>query len=111
MKAAQISEYGDVSVVNVVEAAKPQAGPGQILVEVRASSVNPFDSSVRAGFLKDSLTLPMTLGGDVAGVVAEVGDEVSWLHKGDKVWGQSYAVSGDSGSWAEFAPWRPARWV
>jgi len=105
MKAAQISEYGDASVVHVVEIEKPTRKPGQVLVAVHAASLNPYDTMVRAGYVKDMipLELPATLGGDIAGVVAEVGDDVHNFAVGDKVYGEANVVAGNSGAFAEFA--------
>lgn len=105
MKAAQISEYGDVSVVNVVDIEKPVAGEGQVLVEVHASSLNPFDTTVRSGNAQSwaPLQLPATLGGDIAGEVVSVGAGVDSFKTGDKVYGQASAVAGNSGAFAEFA--------
>lgn len=105
MKAAQISEYGDSSVVQINEVAKPTVAEGQILIEVYAASLNPFDSKIRAGFMKDTLplTFPVTLGGDMAGVVVELGAGVADFVIGDKVYGQAHVVGGNSGAFAEFA--------
>lgn len=105
MKAAQISSYGDASVVKIVEVEKPTIKPGRVLVEVHASSLNPFDTMVRAGYLKDAipLELPVTLGGDIAGVIAEVGEDVEGFAVGDKVYGQANVVAGNSGAFAEYA--------
>jgi NADPH:quinone reductase-like Zn-dependent oxidoreductase len=104
MKAAQISEYGDPSVVKVVDIPKPEAREGQVLVEVHASSLNPFDSSVRAGKVQQMVpSLPVTLGGDIAGVIVELGKGVSGFSVGDKVYGQANAVAGNSGAFAEYA--------
>lgn len=104
MKAAQINEYGDASVVQVNEIDKPTVGEGQVLVEVHAASLNPFDTMVRLGYLKDAIKqLPITLGGDIAGVVSELGTGVENLAVGDTVYGQANAVAGNSGAFAEFA--------
>lgn len=102
MKAAQINEFGDASVIKINEVEKPAVGEGQVLVEVYAASLNPFDTAVRSGYLKD-LKLPITLGGDIAGVVLEVGIGVAGFVVGDKVYGQAAAVAGNSGAFAEFA--------
>lgn len=101
MKAAQINAYGPPSVlVTTDDAVKPKPSHGQVLVEVRAAGVNPFDYKVRRGlFQKGSdLQLPATLGGDFAGVIAE-GNYT--LKPGDKVFGQSKSLNGQ-GSFAEF---------
>lgn len=105
MKAAQISEYGGKDVLKVLEASQPKAGAGQVLVEVRAAGVNPFDWKVREGQARQmaELKFPATLGGDFAGVVAELGEGVSGLSVGDEVYGQAGALSG-LGSFAEFTP-------
>lgn len=105
MKAAQFSEYGDASVVKVVDVDTPSAGAGQVLVDVTAVSLNPFDSKLRDGVMKDGipLNLPITIGGDIAGVVGELGDGVEGFAVGDKVYGQANAVAGNSGAFAEFA--------
>jgi alcohol dehydrogenase len=106
MKAAQINSYGEPEVLKITdEVPKPTAQAGQILVEVRAAGVNPFDWKVRAGFMKDFITLnfPATLGGDFSGVVAEIGEGVTGFNVGDEVYGQANAVGGQ-GSYAEFTP-------
>lgn len=105
MKAAQITEYGDASVVKINDTDMPIAKPGQIIVEVHAASINPFDTIVREGYLQQNvpLQLPATLGGDIAGVVAELGEGVTDFAVGDKVYGQANIVAGNSGAFAEFA--------
>ena len=105
MKSAQISEYGDPSIIKINEVEKPSVGESQVLVEVHSASLNPFDSAVRAGYMKEVLPLqfPATLGGDIAGVVVELGDGVDSLALDDKVYGQASVVAGNSGAFAEYA--------
>jgi len=106
MKAAQITKYGGKDVLQTVDdAPKPTAGAGQVLVEVHAAAVNPFDWKVREGYMKEmvALALPATLGGDFAGTVAELDEGVTDLAVGDAVYGQANALSGQ-GSYAEFTP-------
>lgn len=102
MKAAQISEFGGPKVVKVVDVDKPALKEGQVLVEVYASSLNPFDTTVRSGKIT-TFALPATLGGDIAGVITEVDAGVIGFATGDKVYGQANAVAGNSGAFAEFA--------
>ena len=104
MKAAQFSEYGGPSVLKVTEIDKPALSEGQVLVEVHAASLNPFDTKIREGFMKDfmPLELPVTLGGDFAGIVAEVSAGVTNVAVGDKVYGSANAVAGASGAFAEY---------
>ena len=101
MKAAQINSYGDPSVVEINEVEKPTLQEGQVLIEVDAASLNPFDFKVRAGYMKDHmpLTFPFTMGGDFAGSVTEITSSVTDFAVGDKVYGQV----GGGGAFAEFA--------
>jgi alcohol dehydrogenase len=105
MKAAQMNDYGDASVVQVNEVEQPQVVEGKVLVEVQASSINPFDAKLRAGYMKDAMALrfPFTMGGDMAGVVTEIGPGVTGFAAGDKVYGQAAGVAGNSGAMAEYA--------
>lgn len=104
MKAAQIKEYGSPDVIEINEVDIPQAVEGKILVEVKASSLNPFDSAVRSGYMKEMIPLnfPVTLGGDFSGVVNGISGDSNFA-EGDKVYGQANAVAGNSGAFAEFA--------
>lgn len=106
MKAAQIKSYGGKEVMQTVEnVEKPKAGPDQVLVSVKAAAANPFDLKVREGYMKDflKLELPAILGGDVAGTVKEIGENVSGFAVGQAVYGQASAVGGQ-GSFAEYTP-------
>ncbi len=78
MLAARIHTYGPPSVLQVENASEPQCGPRDVLIEVHASSVNPVDFKIRAGYQRGVIRyrLPWTLGLDVSGVVVEVGAKV-----------------------------------
>lgn len=69
MRAARIHGYGGPEVMRLDEVATPRPAEGQVLVKVRAASVNPIDWKMRRGVLKDifPLTFPRTLGRDCAG--------------------------------------------
>ncbi|SHN43351.1 NADP-dependent oxidoreductase [Cryptosporangium aurantiacum] len=88
-KAVRFSEYGDIDVLRVVDVERPVPGAGQVLVEVRATSVNPGEAKIRAGLLHDRwpATFPSGQGSDLAGVVAEVGPGVTGFAPGDEVLG------------------------
>ncbi len=109
MKAAQLKAYGGKEAVVINEISKPEVGEGQVLVEVHAAGVNPIDWKVQLGYLKDfvPLELPVTLGGDPAGVVSEVGSNVTEFKAGDEVYGQGNVLGGGSGSFAEFTLTKP----
>jgi alcohol dehydrogenase len=104
MKAARIEEYGGVDVLSVQEVDKPLLRPGQILVEVRAASLNPFDTALREGKFRDSikLKLPVVAGGDFSGVIIEKNKDVDGFRVGDRVYGQAAAVAGNSGAFAQY---------
>ena len=105
MKAARISEYGHADKIQIVDIEQPTVKPGCVLVSVYAASINPWDIKVREGVVKDMLgmQLPFTLGGDFAGVVQEVGEDVTHVKRGDKVYGEASASGRNSGAIAEYA--------
>ena len=75
MKAVRFHEYGGIDVLRVEEVERPAAGPGQVLVEVRAAGIQPGEVSIRTGVLHERwpATFPSGQGSDVAGVVVEAG--------------------------------------
>lgn len=106
MKAAQLTAYGEKDVLKTIDdAPKPTIQADQVLVEVAAAGVNPFDITVREGRAREmaELDLPATLGGDFAGTIAQVGAKVTGFEVGQAVYGQAGALSGN-GSFAEFTP-------
>jgi len=88
-KAVRFDEYGEIDVLKVVEVPRPVPGPGQVLVEVRAAGINPGEASIRKGLLHAMwpATFPSGEGSDLAGIVAEVGPEVTRFAVGDAVLG------------------------
>src|ERR1700685_2831476 len=102
MKAIRIHQYGGPEVLAQVEMQRPAPGANEVLIKVKAASVNPFDWKVRAGYMKDLLPLvfPATLGLDVSGTVEEVGPGAAQFKPGDEVY-----VSlelGAAGGYAEY---------
>jgi len=84
--------------------ARPLPGPGQVLVQVHASGVNPLDSKIRAGAAAHAKhPLPAVLGMDLAGIVRGVGAGVERWRVGDEVYGLAGGVAGLQGSLAEYA--------
>jgi len=83
---------------------RPQAGPGEVLVRILASGVNPLDTKIRAGNAAHARQpLPAVLGLDLAGVVEAVGPGVTRFAPGDEVYGMTGGVGGVQGSLAEYA--------
>lgn len=106
MKAAQLNSYGGQDALKTVDTAKkPAINDDQLLVQVHAAGVNPFDFKIREGMVRQmaELSFPATLGGDVAGVVAEIGSKVTDFKVGQAVYGLAGALS-SNGSFAEFSP-------
>ncbi|GGK25100.1 quinone oxidoreductase [Streptomyces camponoticapitis] len=102
MRALILQEFGTPLILSEIE--KPTAGPGQVLVKVKASGVNPLDTKIRAGAAAHAkITLPAVLGMDLAGVVEELGAGVTGLAPGDEVYGMTGGVGDLQGSLAEYA--------
>lgn len=102
MRAALLTTFGVDPVVTEVET--PTAGPGQVLVAVAASGVNPLDTKIRAGGAKHAqVHVPAVLGIDMAGVVRDVGGGVTGFAPGDEVYGMTGGVGDLQGSLAEYA--------
>ncbi len=89
MKAVQFDEYGPADVLKVAEVPQPVPGPGQVLVHVRAAGINPGETKIREGLLHSRwpATFPSGQGSDLAGVVEQVGPEVTRVALGDEVIG------------------------
>ncbi len=103
MKAVRIHAYGGVDRLMLEEASRPTPGPDEVLIRVHATSVNPFDCAVRAGYMAGyfNYTLPYIPGTDVSGVVEEVGDLVTNVAPGMPVYTRA-GVTRD-GAYAEYA--------
>jgi NADPH:quinone reductase-like Zn-dependent oxidoreductase len=85
MKAVLIRKHGGPEVLELADVPRPSAGPGEVVVRVRAAGMNHLDTWVRRGMPGVTPPLPMILGSDAAGVVAETGPGVAGLSEGDKV--------------------------
>ena len=86
MKAAYIDKFGGPEVLKVGDLPDPSAGPGQIVVDVAAASINAADWKVRAGEYKQA-NFPLILGRDFSGTVSALGSGVTDLKVGDDVFG------------------------
>ncbi len=97
MKAVRFSQFGGPDVLEIVDLPDPHPGPGQVRIAVRAAGVNPSDWKKRAGLMDREL--PQTLGHEAAGVVDELGEGVTDVAAGDRVFG----FSADGAAQAELA--------
>jgi NADPH:quinone reductase-like Zn-dependent oxidoreductase len=111
MKAAYFNKYGTSEVIEIKDLAKPKPEPKEILVRVKATSINdwdwgvlrgkPFINKVLYGLQKPKINV---LGGDVAGIVEEIGSEVHQFKVGDEVFGDLTPYK-----WGAFAEYTLAR--
>ena len=87
MKAVVVHQYGGPEVLKFEDYPDPVPGPGEVLVRVAATSVNPIDYKRRAGLTKDfyPLRFPGLIGVDVAGTVVKIGPGVEGFSVGDRV--------------------------
>jgi NADPH2:quinone reductase len=101
MKAIRVHKFGGPEVLQLDDVADPKPGPGQVLVEIKAAGVNPVDTYVRSGNYAQLPALPYIPGADGAGVVKALGDGVTRLRAGDRVWvarqaGYAQLAAGDA---------------
>ena len=88
-QAVRFDEYGGIDVLRVTEVDRPVPGPGQVLVRMVAAGINPGEAKIRQGLLAHRwpATFPSGQGSDLAGVVEELGPDVTGLAVGDEVIG------------------------
>ncbi|MAM25714.1 MAG: quinone oxidoreductase [Rhodobacteraceae bacterium] len=106
MKAMTLTAYGPEASFTEGELPRPVAGPGQVLVRVKATSVNTIDTMIKdmGKELPLSPDLPAVLGMDFAGIVEEVGEGVTGYNVGDEVFGCAGGLADLQGALAEFIP-------
>ena len=103
MKAIRVHQFGGPEVLKLEEVPDPVAGPGQVVVDVKAIGVNPVEAYIRTGSYAIKPSLPYTPGNDVAGVVKEVGAGVTSVKAGERV----YSSTTISGAYAQLAICNP----
>jgi NADPH:quinone reductase-like Zn-dependent oxidoreductase len=98
MRAVVLEEFGDVNKLQIEEVEDPQVGACEVLVRVRATSINPVDWKIRRGDSKsrNPVELPAILGRDLAGEVEQTGAGVTGFNKGQRVMALA------AGTYAEF---------
>lgn len=103
MQALTFKRYGKSPEIGFSELPVPVLQPDELLVEVHAAGLNPIDNMIPTGMFKPVMKfqLPATIGSDLAGVVVEVGSQVTRFKKGDAVFASLFDLG--TGSLAEFA--------
>jgi NADPH:quinone reductase len=88
-RAVRFDDYGGIEVLEVRDVARPEPGPDQVLVAVRAAGINIGEAKIRAGLVREIFpaTFPSGQGSDLAGVVEELGAGVKGVAVGDEVIG------------------------
>ncbi|MGI9101853.1 MAG: NADPH:quinone reductase [Terriglobales bacterium] len=99
MKAIRVREFGGPEVLKLDEVPDPKPGAGQVVVRIHAVGVNPVDTYIRTGTYAVKPALPYTPGSDAAGEVESVGEGVTKVRAGDRV----YIYRSLSGAYAEKA--------
>jgi NADPH:quinone reductase-like Zn-dependent oxidoreductase len=101
MRAVQYAQFGGPDVLQVTEVPDPHAGPSEIRVAVRAVGVNAIDWKLRSGAMGGDL--PRGTGAEAAGVVDEVGSEVTGVSQGDRVFGPAAGAAAEFVVMSHFA--------
>lgn len=103
-KSIAIKEFGNPDVFTLAEINIPEVGYGQVLIEVKASSVNPVDYKIRQGLAPGlSPAFPAILHGDVSGVISAVGTGVLDFKIGDEVYGNIGGITQTQGALSQWA--------
>src|SRR5664279_5583951 len=102
MKAIQIHEFGGPEVLKYEDAPKLSPNADEVLIKVFATSVNPVDWKIRAGYAKGKFPVkfPLIPGWDVSGEIEEVGSNIVNFRKGDEVYSRPDPTK--NGTYAEY---------
>jgi NADPH:quinone reductase-like Zn-dependent oxidoreductase len=102
MKALVIRSFGGPEVLKYEEVPRPEPNDDQVLVRVVAAALNPVDTAVRQGYMRNRTgeKFPMIIGYDIAGVVEKAGPKVTKLKPGDAVYAY---LTLNGGGYAEYA--------
>jgi len=101
MMAWRVHEFGPPEIMKFESVPRPEPGPGEVLVKVKAAGVGPWDGWIRAGKSALPQPLPLTLGSDLSGEIVAMGPDVVELAVGDQVYGVTNPQF--VGAYAEYA--------
>ncbi|UPG90001.1 NADP-dependent oxidoreductase [Luteibacter aegosomaticola] len=96
MKATQIQTYGGPETVTVTDIEPPMPAPGEVVISIKAAALNPLDLKIIAGYMQQvfPIDLPYTPGSDFSGIVQAVGEGVTEVNVGDRVFGRTAPTAG-----------------
>lgn len=103
MQAILAREFGGPDVLKLEEVPDPRAAAGQVRVRIHAAGVNPYDTYMRSGAYAIKPDLPYTPGADAAGVIDQVGQGVTGLNAGDRVYVSGTVLGKAHGAYAQYA--------
>ncbi len=101
MKAVRVHSFGPPEVISLEDVSKPEPAGGEVVVQVKAAGVGPWDAWIRSGKSVLPQPLPLTLGSDLSGVVHAIGPGVGKFKIGDEVFGVTNERF--TGAYAEYA--------
>ena len=101
MKAVRIHSFGPPEVLSLEDVPKPEATNGEVVVQVKAAGVGPWDALIRSGKSALPQPLPLTLGSDLSGVIDSIGPGVEHFKISDEVFGATNEHF--TGAYAEYA--------
>ena len=101
MKAVRIHKFGPPEVMSLEEVPTPEPGKGEVIVQVKAAGIGPWDAVIRSGKSVLPQPLPLILGSDLSGVVDSIGPGVDEVKPGDEVFGVTNERF--TGAYAEYA--------
>jgi NADPH:quinone reductase-like Zn-dependent oxidoreductase len=103
MKASYLISYGGSEAVKYGDLPDPVVGNNQLLIQVKAVSINPIDFKIKRGDLKmiAGSKFPKIVGSDFAGIVKEAGPEIKSFQTGDRVYGAVPIIFGKPGALSE----------
>lgn len=104
MKAVQVRQWGGWDAAEVSDIDRPQPAAGEVLVRVKATSINPLDWAIREGYLQEYVSLPYLLGSDVSGDIEALGEGVEGLQVGMPIYGMKGLRGGGFAEYTTMLP-------
>ena len=101
MKAVRVHRFGPPEVIALEDVPKPEPSNGEVVVEVKAAGIGPWDALIRSGKSALPQPLPLVLGSDLSGVIDSIGPGVEPFKVGDEVFGVTSERF--TGAYAEYA--------
>jgi NADPH:quinone reductase-like Zn-dependent oxidoreductase len=101
MKAVRVHRFGPPEVITLEDVPKPEPSNGEVVVEVKAAGIGPWDALIRSGKSALPQPLPLVLGSDLSGVIDSIGPGVEQFEVGDEVFGVTNERF--TGAYAEYA--------